>query len=83
MVLRAKFDEYRPLFIGVLGPSRRGDGILHFLSINRTLIRLRLEDFWKGINFRLVTVWKPNFPAGLTRLRKIPYPELDHQVWSG
>jgi hypothetical protein len=53
-----KFDEHGPLFIGVLGPTRRGDGVLHFLSINRTLIRLCLEDFWKGMNFRLVSVWK-------------------------
>jgi hypothetical protein len=82
-VLRAKFDEYESLFIGVLGPTRRGDRVLHFLSINRTLIRLRLEDFRKGMNFGLVTVWKLNFPAGLTRLRKIPYPELVHRVWSG
>jgi hypothetical protein len=78
-----KFDEYGPLFIGVLGPTRRGDGILQFLSINRTLIQLRLEDFWKGMNFGLVTVWKLNFPAGLTRLSKIPYPKLVRRVWSG
>jgi hypothetical protein len=55
-----KFDEYRLLFIGLLGPTHRGDRVLHFLSINRTLIRLRLEDFWKGVNFGLVTIWKPN-----------------------
>jgi hypothetical protein len=67
----------------VLGPTRRGDGVLHFLSINRTLIRLRLEDFWKRMNFGLVTGWKPNFPAGLTRLRKIPYLKLVHRVWLG
>jgi hypothetical protein len=82
-VLWAKFDEYGPLFIGGFGPTRRGDRVLHFLSINQTLIRLHLEDFWKGVNFRLVTVWKPNFSAGLTRLRKIPYPESVHRVWSG
>jgi hypothetical protein len=35
--------------LGVLGPTRRGDVVLDFLLINRTLIRLRLEDFWKGI----------------------------------
>jgi hypothetical protein len=81
-VLLAKFDEYRPLFIGVLGPTHRGDRVLHSLSVNRTLIRLCLEDFWKGMNLGLVTVWKPNFPAGLTRLRKIPYLESVHQVWS-
>jgi hypothetical protein len=50
------FDEYGPLFIWLLGPTRRGDGVLHFLSINRTLIRLRLE----GMNFGFVTIWKPN-----------------------
>jgi hypothetical protein len=82
-VLRAKFDKYMLLFIGVLGPTRRGDGVLHFLSINRTLIRLRLEDFWNGMNFGLVTVWKPNFLAGLTRLRKLPYLESVRRVWSG
>jgi hypothetical protein len=79
-VLRAKFDEYGPLFIGVLGPTHRGDEVLQFLSINRTLIRFHLEDFWKGMNFGLVTVWKPNFPAGLTRLWKIPYPESVRRV---
>jgi hypothetical protein len=78
-----KFDEYVPLFIGVLGPTHRGDGVLHFLSINWTLIRLHLEDFWKGMNLGLVTVWKLNFTAGLTQLRKIPYPESVHRVWSG
>jgi hypothetical protein len=46
---RTKFDEYKPLFIGLLGPTRRGCGVLHFLSINRTLIRLRLKVFWKGL----------------------------------
>jgi hypothetical protein len=29
-----KFNEYGPLFIGLLIPTRRGDGVLHFLSIN-------------------------------------------------
>jgi hypothetical protein len=51
-----KFDEYGPLLIGVLGPTHRGDRVLNFLSINRTLIQLCLEDFWKGMNFGLVTV---------------------------
>jgi hypothetical protein len=59
-----KFDEYRLLFIGLLGPAHRGDGVLYFLSINRTLIRLHLEDFWKGMNFGLVTIWKPNSRPG-------------------
>jgi hypothetical protein len=57
---KTKFDEYGSLFIGFLGPTRRGDGILHFLSIIRTLIRLRLEDFWKGMNFGFVMIWKLN-----------------------
>jgi hypothetical protein len=61
---RIKFDEYGPLFIGLLGPTRRGDGVLRFLSINRTLIRLRLEDFWKGMNFGFVTIWKLNSRSG-------------------
>jgi hypothetical protein len=59
-----KFDEYMPLFIGVLGHTRRGDGDLHFLSINQTLFQLRLEDFWKGMNLGLVTIWKLNFRLG-------------------
>jgi hypothetical protein len=29
-----KFDEYRPLFMGLLGPSQRGDGVQHFVFIN-------------------------------------------------
>jgi hypothetical protein len=82
-VLWEKSNEYGSLFIGVLGLTRRGDGVLHFLSINQTLIRLRLEDFWKGMSFGLVTVRKPNFLAGLTQLRKIPYPESVQRVWSG
>jgi hypothetical protein len=61
---RTKFDEYGPLFIGLLGPTRRGDEVLRFLSINRTIIRLHLEDFWKGMNFGLVTIWKPNSRPG-------------------
>jgi hypothetical protein len=40
-----KFDKYGPLFIGLLGLTHRGDGVLYFLSINRTLIQLCLEDF--------------------------------------
>jgi hypothetical protein len=61
---RTKFDEYEPLFIGLLGPTRRGDGVLHFLSINRTLIQLRLEDIWKGTDFGFVTIWKLNSLLG-------------------
>jgi hypothetical protein len=55
-----EFDEYGPLFIGFLSPTHRGDKVLYFLSINRTLIRLRLEDFWKGVNFGFVMIRKPN-----------------------
>jgi hypothetical protein len=55
-----KFDEYGPLFIGLSVPSSRGCEVLHFLSMNRTLIRLRLEDFWMGMNF----------PAGLTWVKE-------------
>jgi hypothetical protein len=29
-----KFDEYMPLFIGLLGPTCRGCGVLRFLFIN-------------------------------------------------
>jgi hypothetical protein len=60
MTCGQKSTPWGALFIGVLGPTRRGDGILHFLSINRTLIQLRLEDFWKGMNFGLVMIWKLN-----------------------
>jgi hypothetical protein len=63
-----KSNEYRLLFIGLLGPTRRGDGVLHFLSINQTLIRLRLEDFWKGMNFGYDM--ETEFPAGLTRVKE-------------
>jgi hypothetical protein len=59
-----KFDEYEPLFIGLLGPTHRGDGVLRFLSINRILIQLHLDDFWKGMNFGLVMIWKPNSQPG-------------------
>jgi hypothetical protein len=79
---RQKFSEHGPLFIGVLGPTRRGDRVLHFLSINRTLIPLCLEDFLEGMNFGLVSVWKPNFPAGLTQLWKIPYLVSVRRLWS-
>jgi hypothetical protein len=37
-----KFNEYEPLFIGLLGPTHRGDGVLRFLYTNQTLSRLRL-----------------------------------------
>jgi hypothetical protein len=45
-----KFDEYEPCFIGLLGPTHRGDGVLRFLYTNRTLTQLCLEDFWKGMD---------------------------------
>jgi hypothetical protein len=45
-----KFDEYGPLFIVLLGPTHRGDGVLRFLYTNQTLTRLCLGDFWKGVN---------------------------------
>jgi hypothetical protein len=45
-----KFNEYRPSFIGLLGPTHRACGVLHFVCINRTLIQLRLEDFWKRMD---------------------------------
>jgi hypothetical protein len=59
-----KFNEYGLLFIGLLGPTRIGCGVLRFLSINRTLIRLHLVDFWKGMNFGFVTIRKPNSRLG-------------------
>jgi hypothetical protein len=34
MTCGQKSTPWGALFIGVLGPTRRGDGILHFLSIN-------------------------------------------------
>jgi hypothetical protein len=40
-----KFNEYGPLFIGLLGPTHRGDGVLQFLYTNRTLTLLCLGDF--------------------------------------
>jgi hypothetical protein len=61
---RTKFDEYELLFIGLLCPTHRGDGVPYFLSINRTLLWLHLEDFWKGLNFRLVAIWKLNSRPG-------------------
>jgi hypothetical protein len=45
-----KFDEYGPLFIGRLGPTRRGDGVIRFLYTNQTLTQLCLGDFWKGMD---------------------------------
>jgi hypothetical protein len=45
-----KFNEYRQLFIGLLDPTCRGDGVLQFLYTNQTLTRLCLGDFWKGMD---------------------------------
>jgi hypothetical protein len=45
VVCGTKFNEYGSLFIGLLGPTRRGCSVLRFLSINRTLIWLLLKDF--------------------------------------
>jgi hypothetical protein len=59
-----KFNEYGPLFTWLLGPTHRGDGVLCFLSINRTLIQLRVEDFRKGMNFGFVMIRKPNSRPG-------------------
>jgi hypothetical protein len=49
-VCGTKFDEYGQLFIGLLGPTRRRDGILRFLYTNQTLTQLCLGDFWKGMD---------------------------------
>jgi hypothetical protein len=40
-----KVELFIPLFIVLSILTHRGCGVLHFLSINQTLIRLRLEDF--------------------------------------
>jgi hypothetical protein len=58
-----KFDEYGPQFIGLLGPTRRGDGVLHFLSTNRTLIQLSLEDFLYGDEHRVGYGMETEFPS--------------------
>jgi hypothetical protein len=74
----AKFVGDRVLFKGVLDPTRRGDGVLQFLSLNRTQIRLRSKDIAKGMilsfgydigrNSRLG--W--GNPIGLTGLAQTP-----------
>jgi hypothetical protein len=69
-VLRAKFDEYEPLFVGVLGPTRRGDRVLHFLSINQTLIRLRLEDFLKGGELWVGYGMETEFPGRVNSVKE-------------
>jgi hypothetical protein len=60
----SKFGENRPLFIGLLVWTRRGLGVLQFLSIHQTLIQLHLEVFWKGNELGFVTIRKPNFRLG-------------------
>jgi hypothetical protein len=75
-VLRAKFDEYEPLFVGVLGPTRRGDRVLHFLSINRTLIRLRLEDFLKGDELWVGYGMETEFPGQVNSVKENTLSEI-------
>jgi hypothetical protein len=60
-----KFDEYGPLFIGLLGPIHRGDGVLHFLSMNRTLIRLRFGRFLEEDELQVGYDMETKFPTGL------------------
>jgi hypothetical protein len=55
-----KFNEYVPLFIGLLSPTRRGDEVLRFLYTNQTLTRLCLGNFWKGMDSGLLQYRKPN-----------------------
>jgi hypothetical protein len=66
---RRKSDKHGPLFIGVLDPTHRGDGILRFLSSNRIQIPLRLGDLWKGMNFGFVTILQTEFPVGLAQVK--------------
>jgi hypothetical protein len=49
----AKFNEYGPLFLGLLGPTHRGDGVLRFLYTNQTTLFGR---FLEGDGFGLVTI---------------------------
>jgi hypothetical protein len=44
-----KFGLNRPVFIGVLVPNRREQGLQHFQSLNRTLFRKDSEEIEKGI----------------------------------
>jgi hypothetical protein len=61
---RTKSDEYGPLFIGFLGPTQSGDGVLRFLCTNQTLSRLRLGDFWKGMSSGWLRYWNLNSQPG-------------------
>jgi hypothetical protein len=72
-VCGTKPDEYGPLFIGLLGPTRRGCGVLRFLSINQTLIRLR---FLEGDELRVCYDTKTEFPFGLTRVKENTLSEI-------
>jgi hypothetical protein len=47
-VCGAKSEKHRPLFIGLLVLTRRGCGVLYFLSLNQTRTRLRWKDLEKG-----------------------------------
>jgi hypothetical protein len=55
-----KFDEYGPLFIGLLVPTRRGCGVLRFLSTNRTQTRLWSNNFVKAMILGFVLIRKPD-----------------------
>jgi hypothetical protein len=49
-VCGSKFDKHGPLFIGLLVLSRRGCGVLSFLSLNQNQTRLRWKDLERGRN---------------------------------
>jgi hypothetical protein len=58
--------SYGLLFIGLSVTSRRGCRVLHFLSINQTLIWRRLE----GDELRVCYDTETKFPAGLTWVKE-------------
>jgi hypothetical protein len=60
----AKFAWGRELFIVVLDPTHRGYSVLHFLSLNQTQMRLRLEDIINGAILGFVRHGN-ELPAGL------------------
>jgi hypothetical protein len=62
----AKFTWDRGLFRGGFDPTHRWDGVLQFLSSNRTQILLRLEDIVKGVIYGLVMIreWTPDRVGG-------------------
>jgi hypothetical protein len=80
---RSKFGENRPLFKRLLVWTCTWLEVLKFLSINQTLIWLRLKDFWKGNELEMVTIRKSNSRLGLHGLRKKPYPKLGREVGLG